>query len=102
VCRSRARNAPRACTEFRFDRCARSRKCGRASARSGHVGRSARDLSYGPIGSLLPVWRRDFGPPPVSLSLLTLVGSVRSKSGCPPGTRMRRRPVVRTTRRWRR
>ena len=61
------------------------------------------EFCYGPIGSLLPVWRRGFGPPPVSLSLSTLVGSVRSRMGSPVRcTRLGRRPVVRTTRRWRR
>jgi hypothetical protein len=61
------------------------------------------EFCYGPIGSLLPAWRRVFGPPPVSLSRLTLVGSVRSRIGSPVRrTRLGRRPVVRTTRRWRR
>jgi hypothetical protein len=42
--------APRTCTEIQLDRCARSRKCGRASARSGHVGRVALRSVTGPSG----------------------------------------------------
>ena len=42
--------APRTCTEIRFDRRARSRTCGRASARSGHVGQVARESVTGPSG----------------------------------------------------
>jgi hypothetical protein len=77
----------------------RTRGRTRKSCRSG-----GSEVCYGPIGSLLPVWRRVSGPPPVSRSLLTLVGSARSRIGSPPArrTRLGRRPVVRTTRRWRR
>ena len=77
----------------------RTRGRTRKSCRSGRPG-----VCYGPIGSLLPVWRRDFGPPPVSLLLLTLAGSIRSRIGIRSvrHTRLGRRPVVRTTRRWRR
>src|SRR5579871_5054130 len=94
--------APRTCTDIQLGRRARSRGCGRAGARKIYRSGGFR-CRHGPIGSLLPVWRRVFGPPPVSSSLVALVGANRS-SERPPArrTRPRNRTAVRTTRRRRR
>src|SRR5262249_44179899 len=95
---------PRACTDSQLARRARSRDCGRAGAREGHVGRVFLESVTGPSGPSCLFGGGILALPPVSRLPLTLAGSVRSRIGSPPvrHTRLGRRPVVRTTRRWRR